>query len=135
MGADTTDLIVAKIGQYLDKLKDVEVAWLYGSRARGDNHRASDYDLAVAFKGFPQSPTERRLRPELLALDLQAHLNFPEDALTVVDINLASIPLAFNIIEHQEIVLEKNKLRRLQEEQRIMSRYEIDFAWHLKHHG
>ena len=48
---------------------EVEVLWLYGSRARNKANIKSDYDLAVAFKTYIEAPVERRLRPEILALE------------------------------------------------------------------
>jgi hypothetical protein len=47
----------------------VDVLWLYGSRAKGTAGPESDYDLAVAFNAFPEDPWERRLQPELLAME------------------------------------------------------------------
>lgn len=47
----------------------IAALWLYGSRARGTAGDASDYDLAVLFADYQNDPVERRLAPELLALD------------------------------------------------------------------
>lgn len=50
---------------------DLELLWLYGSYAKGNAHAKSDIDLAVVFKIWESDIIERRLRPELLALEWQ----------------------------------------------------------------
>ena len=50
---------------------DIEVLWLYGSYAKGTAHEHSDIDLAVVFKKWVDDVIERRLRPELLAIEWQ----------------------------------------------------------------
>ena len=54
---------------------EVEVLWLYGSRARNKANIDSDYDLAVAFKTYIEDPIEHRLRPEILALEWHEKIN------------------------------------------------------------
>ena len=106
---------------------EVQVVWLYGSRAKGNAGPQSDWDLAVAFAPVKLAdPLENRLRPELLALDWQRALGVAEGVLSVVDINLAPIPLAFAIIDANTLLFSRDEGRRLQEEARIMSRMEID---------
>ena len=46
---------------------NVDVLWLYGSRAKGTEPHNSDFDLAVAFHSFPEDGWDWRLQPELLA--------------------------------------------------------------------
>lgn len=111
---------------------DVEILWLYGSRARGNAGKNSDYDLAVAFKNYIQDPVERRLRPELLAMDWKHQLG---TVLSIVDINLVTLPLAYTIVQDNTVLYCKNHYRRMVEEQRIMSKWEIDYCYHKKHYA
>lgn len=105
----------------------IAVLWLYGSRARGTHHPASDYDLAVAFTHFIHgAPLECRLRPELLALDWARALGLAVDRLSVVDINQVGIPLAFQVINGQPPLFCRDYRRLLTEEKRIESRMELD---------
>ena len=107
---------------------EVQVLWLYGSRAKGNSGPLSDWDLAVAFAPVKlDDPLENRLRPELLALDWQRALQLPEGKLSVVDINQAPIPLAFAIIDANTPLYSRDEGRRLQEEARIMSQMEINY--------
>ena len=106
----------------------VQVLWLYGSRAKGTAGPASDWDLAVAFDPVKLSdPLENRLRPELLALDWQRALGLTEGQLSVVDINQAPIPLAFAIVDANRVLFCRDQGRRLSEQARIMSQMELNY--------
>lgn len=108
---------------------DVAIVWLYGSRAKDIANIDSDYDLAVAFKSFiKDDPIEKRLRPECLTLDWQRALGFRDFQLSIVDINQAPIPLAWEIIESDSVLYCCDELRLWQETRRIQSRMEIDFT-------
>jgi len=112
--------------------EQVQVLWLYGSRAKGTAGPASDWDLAVAFDPVKQSgplgtALENRLRPELLALEWQRVLGLAEGKLSVVDINQAPIPLAFAVVAANRPLYSRDEGRRLQEEARIMSQMELGY--------
>ena len=111
----------------------IAVLWLYGSRAKGTATPGSDYDLAVAFRHFEKDPLERRLRPELLAQAWQDALGLAEDQLSIVDINLAPLPLAHVIIRSGRVLQANDRLRLIREEQRIGSMWEIDHLYHQRH--
>ena len=111
---------------------EVEVLWLYGSRARNKANIDSDYDLAVAFKTYIEDPIERRLRPEILALEWHEKLNIP---LSIIDINQAPLPLAYTVVLDNTLLYSKNDYRRMTEEQKIMSKWEIDHCYHRKHYA
>jgi len=110
----------------------VEILWLYGSRARGEVGKGSDYDLAVAFKNYIKDPFERRLRPEILALQWGRQLGID---LSIIDINQVPLPLAYTVVQDNTLLYSKNDYRRMIEEQRIMSKWEIDHCYHRKHYA
>ena len=122
--------------QYLHQLSalaashpEVAVLWLYGSQAKGNASEHSDWDLAVAFDPVKaESVLDTRLRAELLAMDWQRALGLAEGKLSVVDINLAPIPLAFGIINANKLIFSQDEGRRMQEESRIMSQMELDYS-------
>lgn len=108
---------------------DIVIVWLYGSRAKGTANINSDYDLAIAFKSWiKDNPLEKRLRPECLALDWQQALGLHDFQLSIVDINSAPIPLAWEIIKPDCILYCGDESRLWQETRRIQSRMEIDFT-------
>ena len=104
-----------------------EIHWLYGSYAKGMGHENSDIDLAVVFKMWEKDVIERRLRPELLAIEWQSRLNLSEGELSLLDMNTAPIPIAMSVLKSGDLLLSKNLSRQLQEQQRIMSKWEIDY--------
>lgn len=108
---------------------EVAALWLYGSQAKGNATEQSDWDLAVAFDPVKtDNVLDNRLRAELLAMDWQRALGLPEGKLSVVDINLAPIPLAFGIIDANKVLYSRDEGRRMQEEARIMSSMELDYT-------
>nr|WP_238984533.1 nucleotidyltransferase domain-containing protein [Halomonas kenyensis] len=115
--------------------EDIAALWLYGSRARGDHGLLSDYDLAVAFTDWLESPLERRLRPELLALDWQEALGLPEEKLSVADLGICPIPLGWSILEQGHLLLDKHPQVRMTQESRIMSRWEDEFSHLARRYG
>ncbi|MDN3520724.1 type VII toxin-antitoxin system MntA family adenylyltransferase antitoxin [Halomonas ramblicola] len=109
--------------------EDIAALWLYGSRARGDHHPDSDYDLAVAFTDWIDAPLERRLRPELLAMEWQRALGLEEGRLSLVDMAICPIPLGWSILCEGLLLVDRHPEQRMTQESRIMSRWELDY-WH-----
>ena len=106
--------ILQKIAALAANNPDIAVVWLYGSRAKNNAHAASDYDLAVGFNRFIKSdPIEKRLRPEYLAMDWQHALGLHDFQLSVVDINQAPIPLAWEIIQADTVLFCRDENRPL----------------------
>lgn len=121
------DCVLESLLKLASKRADIAALWLYGSRARRSHHSASDYDLAVAFTDRIASPLDRRLRPELLALDWSEALNLPEGELSIVDVAIAPIPLAWTIISEGCLLWDAHPQLRMHQETRIMSRWELDY--------
>jgi len=111
---------------------DIDILWLYGSYAKGTAHEQSDIDLAVVFKSWQDDALERRLKSELLAIEWQKQLQLNEGELSVLDMGVASIPLAMSVLTTGKLLLSKNASRQLQEQQRIMSKWEIDYLYHYQ---
>lgn len=121
--------------QMAQGLEDIAALWLYGSRAKNTHTIDSDYDLGVAFKNYIQDPLEQRLRPELLALDWCESLNLAENKLSIVDVSLAPIPLAFEIVSYGKVLYIADQNIYDKEFGRICSMFEIDIVHHRKHYG
>ncbi len=113
--------------------ENIELLWLYGSHATGCAHEKSDIDLAVIFKTWEKDIIERRLRSELLALDWQQQLSLKEGELSILDMSIAPIPIAMSVLKNGRLLLTKNSSRQYQEQQRIMSKWEIDYLYHYQH--
>jgi predicted nucleotidyltransferase len=133
----TKSSVIKQLIKLVKQTPEIEVLWLYGSRARNTASQNSDYDLAVAFKSYIEDPIEQRIRPELLAMDWQKELNQSElnIALSIIDINRVPLPLAYTVIHDNALLYSVNEYRRMVEEQRIMSKWEIDHLYHRKHYA
>ncbi|MBT3812681.1 MAG: nucleotidyltransferase domain-containing protein [Gammaproteobacteria bacterium] len=127
-----TSLTLKKIIALAEKNVEIEVLWLYGSQARGNTHENSDYDLAIAFKTYIKDPVERRLRPEMLTLEWRKKLSIP---LSIIDINQVPLPLAYTVLQDNTTLYSHNDYRKMTEEQKIMSKWEIDYLYHRKHYA
>ena len=96
----------------------VQVAWLYGSRAREDWAADSDFDIALALQ-----PNFIGNYEHLDELRYQLQQQFTE-SVSLVDINRAPVPLALNIINEGSLLLCRNSLRLRREQQRCWSMWE-----------
>lgn len=129
------DAILLHCTEYAQDDPRIDVLWLYGSRAKGTAQPDSDYDLAVAFNQFPSDPWEERLQPEQLAMDWADKLAVADATVSVVDINHIPVPLAYSIVTTGEVLLAKNRLRQVREENRISSMWELDYLYHQQRYG
>jgi len=128
--------LLPQIIRLAEQCDDISVLWLYGSRASGEHHRKSDYDLAAAFTQFIRNdPFERRLRPELLAMEWQKALGLGDFELSLIDINLVPIPLAYSVISCGRVIFCRDSIRLAQEEQRVLSRMELDIEFSRRSYG
>jgi predicted nucleotidyltransferase len=127
--------ILSRFTQLAQADPDIAVLWLYGSRAQDQAHADSDYDLAVAFVSFPEEPLQRRLRPEILALDWAQAVHLDSDSLSIIDINAVPVPLAWEVITSGQVLYQDDSMRLYQEEQRISSRMELDILYHRRRYG
>jgi len=123
----------AKIIQLAQDDNNIELLWLYGSYATDTAHEKSDIDLAVIFKTWEHDVIERRLRSELLALEWQQQLHLKHGELSILDMTIAPIPIAMSVLKKGQLLLSKNSARQFQEQQRIMSKWEIDYLYHYQH--
>lgn len=114
--------------------QNIALLWLYGSQARGTAGPASDIDLAVVYKDYIHNPLERRVRPELTAMDWQRALSLKEGDLSVIDLDIVPIPLAFTVISDNKLLVNKDDYLKMMKEQRIMSMWE-DYQYQAKRYG
>jgi predicted nucleotidyltransferase len=71
---------------------DVDAVYLDGSRARGQEHAESDWDVAVLFSTVESDVLERVSRPQQVEAILERELGL-YDQISVVD--LESVPLPY----------------------------------------
>lgn len=127
--------IIERVTQFASENSDIAVMWLYGSRANDTFNAKSDYDLAIAFTHFLTAPLDKRLRPEMLALEWQSVLNLNEYTISIVDINQVPIVLAYEIIQYNHVLFCRDEKRLWREENRIYGRMELDITYSMKHYA
>jgi len=131
--ANVKTSVIQQISKLVEQDDNVAVLWLYGSRAKGTEQAGSDYDFAVAFNQFPEDAWQRRLQPELLCQSWQDILS--NSKISVVDINLIPLPLAFSVVQQGKVIFCRDSMRLIKEEGRISSMWDIDYNWHQEHYG
>lgn len=82
----------------------ITALWLYGSRARGDHHPHSDYDLAVRFTDRESNPLSATEKLNDLTLQWRTQTNLD---ISLVDINNCPTPLAAVISEEGLLLVDK----------------------------
>lgn len=110
----------------------IDALWLYGSHAKGNATANSDIDLAVIFSQPEHDILQRRLRPEILALDWIKALDLNENDLSILDLAIAPIPIAMGVLKTGEILINKNPSHEFEVSGKIMSKWEIDYLHHYK---
>lgn len=127
------DQLLSQLSRLAATESNIVALWLYGSRARGVATQSSDYDLAVLFAGSPPDETERRLQPELLAIDWQQALAGTE--LSVINIMQVPLPLAISVLQDNCLLYCADHSLRLHAEARLMSKWELDYQYHQEHYA
>lgn len=110
------------LNTFFDQQRDVCVAFLFGSRARGESE-PSDWDIAVHFnQDLPRLDELARL--ERLRSALTIAIPCPADHLDLVDLRRAPLNLCITVAEEGEILKGRQSLELFRFYQRAWSRQE-----------
>ena len=105
-------------------LASVDAIYLYGSRAKGCARDDSDWDVAVLFSDYEPDLLERAVRPQMLESQLKSA--YPEQTISIVDIQAVPVPLQWNIIQGIKLYDRGvSSVRRM--ENAIISAWEKDY--------
>lgn len=129
------DNAIKQIIQIAEENSDIDALYLYGSHAKGEANEASDIDLAVIFANKEENPLQRRLRPEMLALDWVNTLGLTEDQLSVLDMESSNIPLTMSVLQTGKLLLNKDIGHEMMVSGKIMSQWELDYQYHYDKFG
>jgi predicted nucleotidyltransferase len=110
-----------KLIDVLEQTNQVQVAWLYGSRATNSYSDSSDYDIAVALLPEIADFEQRQTAIDDMQYQLTELVGTP---VSVVDVNNIPVPLAQNIVSQGRVLLCLSDFRLRAEEQRIWSLWE-----------
>lgn len=116
----TKEKLIKRLNEFFRKVDYVELAYLFGSHAKGKTGPLSDIDIGV----YLSRSLSRKERFEK-RLELTASLStfLQTDKVDLVVMNDASPVLNFEIIEPNCLVFERDHALKLEVEPYIMSRY------------
>jgi hypothetical protein len=122
---------LARAAQSLAGEPDVVVAYLFGSRARGDAVPASDADIAVLLKHDADATYGGARYLELLDLMTRA---FRSDAVDLVTLNDAPYLLQHRVIRDGRVFFCRDEAARVTYEARALDAF-LDFRYYLDRAG
>jgi len=123
---DSDDLgyetISKKVNALFLRYEEVLVAYLFGSRARGDFNEGSDMDFAILLsRSFKDSYDFVRLIGELATA-----LKVGDEKINLVVLNDADLELAYKVISEGSVIFERDVEKRVDFEVRVLKSY-LDF--------
>lgn len=119
--------ILDKVRRQAEADPQIELLWLYGSRAKGTEMESSDYDLAVAF-----CSDDTAIAPFYTDELAYQWSQLTGANVSIVDINNIPVPLAYNVANEGIVLISKNALRLHSEQARIWSLWEEYRYEHIK---
>jgi hypothetical protein len=117
--------LAAPIRAALEPLGVVRVAYLFGSRARGNARPDSDLDVGVAYAPDTDDRTREQTRRAVIAALTDA-LGAVGERADVVDLEAADSAVAFRAIQTGNLLLARAPADRVRLETRVARRYEDD---------
>jgi len=91
------------------------LAYLFGSRAKGDAREESDYDFAILF-----GRAVGVLEEVELAVEVADSLDIPADKVDVVPLDKAGLDLAFKVVREGELIYAQDEETRRRFETRVL---------------
>jgi predicted nucleotidyltransferase len=111
---------LARLARDWSQDPDLAAAYLFGSHARGQPHRASDVDIAVVLRADLSASARWRKRLELI--DSAASILSRDDVDLVI---LEEVPsaLGHRVLRDGRLVVDRDPHRRVQVVQNVLTRY------------
>jgi len=116
------ETISKKVNSTFLRYGEVVVAYLFGSRARGDFIEGSDMDFAILLSRSFEDPYDFvRLIGELATA-----LKVGDEKINLVTLNDADLELAYKVISEGSVIFERDVEKRVDFEVRVLKSY-LDF--------
>lgn len=127
-----TDKIEDKFFEYFSSKPEIKVGYIFGSRAKGEEGKISDIDIAILVdkESIPQDSFygyKAKIITELIGI-------LKTDKVDLVILNESPLYLCFRVIRDGLVLYSSDEIRRIQFEAKIMSRY-FDQQYYYKRHA
>jgi len=121
-----------KISRYFSAKPEIKVGYIFGSVAKGAEHKSSDIDIAILVdeKKLPEAASYKYKAGVIV--DIIGILS--NTKVDLVILNESPLFLCFNVIKDGEILYSGDEVMRVQFETRIMSLY-FDQEYYYKRHA
>lgn len=120
-----------KIRDILKKEKDIVLAYLFGSAARGEMTSLSDIDIGILFNSRINATRRYDIKLELMGeISSASGIN----KIDIIDMEKGSALLNYNIIKHGQILKSLDEDLRVQFETSLLFRY-LDEKYYLQRHS
>ena len=120
-----------KLQNTLNLRDDIALSFLFGSRARGDSHKQSDWDIAILFKdninGWDNLGKQEQIRRALSQI-----LAINDNKIDLVDLYRGGLSISATVVDEGVPLTGQNSLALAIFYQRIWANLE-DYYWNLEH--
>ena len=120
-----------KLQNTLNLRDDIALSLLFGSRARGDSHKQSDWDIAILFKdninGWDNLGKQEQIRRALSQI-----LAINDNKIDLVDLYRGGLSISATVVDEGVPLTGQNSLALAIFYQRIWANLE-DYYWNLEH--
>lgn len=111
-----------KIKKILKKRKEIRIAYLYGSVARGTSKEGSDIDIAIVLKD-PKTIDKNHFFESEIALEIEKSIKKKVDARII---NNATIRFVYQVLKYGKLLFASSEKDRVEFETRATEMY-FDF--------
>ena len=114
---------VMQLSNIFKHIPGIDVAYLFGSRARGNHSKLSDYDFAVQINEAVKPGNHHQIKLLLIKALCRA---LKTDAVDVIILNSAPLLLKHRVIRDRKLLFCRSQLKRIRLETKILIEY-LDF--------
>jgi predicted nucleotidyltransferase len=116
---DNAKMKISKIDKQIFKKSHIKLAYLFGSQAKGNAAKESDFDVAVLFE---EEPVDSLALKEICSLSRELEKSFPAK-LDIVSLHAASLLLKYEVVTHGKSIYCQDEAERINFEVSIIKEY------------
>ncbi len=128
---DLPQSTLEKLQKTLSLRDDIALSFLFGSRARGDSHEQSDWDIAILFKDNTNGWNNLGKQEDIRHI-LSQTLAVNDNKIDLVDLYRGGLSISATVVDEGVPLTGQNSLALANFYQRIWANLE-DYYWDLDH--